>query len=92
MEDGDKAYLFRSDWLLASLVKLLDGLLVVSQILLTSNKNGWETAAEMQHFRNPLDKHVSASSFIIDVVETNLLLNIVEGIRRIDGETDEDDM
>jgi hypothetical protein len=35
-------------------VKLLDGLLVVAKILLTSDKDDWETLAEMQNFGDPL--------------------------------------
>jgi len=48
------AYLLRSNWLLGSLVELLDGLLVVTEILLTSNKDDWQTLAEMEDLRDPL--------------------------------------
>jgi hypothetical protein len=48
------------NWLLAGLVKLLDGLLVVAKILLTSDEDDWEPLAEMQHFGDPL---------LLDVVE-----------------------
>jgi hypothetical protein len=48
------SYLFRSDRLLAGLVKLLNRLLVVSQIFLTANKDDRKPAAEMQNFRDPL--------------------------------------
>jgi hypothetical protein len=54
-------YLFGSDRLLAGLVQLLDGLLVVTQILLAPNENDWEAGAEVEDFRNPLlSEHVSA--------------------------------
>lgn len=93
---GDKSYLLRSDWLLASLVELLDSLLIVSQILLTSNKNGWKTAAEVQHLRDPLIKHVSASPLIVEMPYgcsiTNLLLNVIEGVWGVDSEADKNDM
>jgi hypothetical protein len=40
-------------------VKLLDGLLIVSQILLTSNQYDGKPTAEMQDFGNPLRARVS---------------------------------
>jgi hypothetical protein len=48
------AYLLWRDWLLASLVKLLNGLLVVTEILLATNKDDWETRAEVHNLRDPL--------------------------------------
>lgn len=48
------AYLFRSDWLLAGLMELLDGLLVVTEILLTSYEDDGETLTEVEHFGDPL--------------------------------------
>lgn len=51
---GFFSYLLWCNWLLAGLVKLLDGLLVVAKILLTSHEDDWETLAEMQHFGDPL--------------------------------------
>lgn len=48
------SYLLWCNWLLAGLVKLLDGLLVVAKILLTSDEDDWEPLAEMQHFGDPL--------------------------------------
>ena len=67
MKSGE-AYLLRSDWLLTGLMKLLDGLLIVSQILLTSDKDSWETAAEVQNFRDPLFESVSACPLINDML------------------------
>lgn len=46
--------LFRSDRLLRGLVQLLDRLLVVSEILLTSNKDDRKVVAEMENFGDPL--------------------------------------
>jgi len=66
MKSGE-AYLLRSDWLLTGLMKLLDGLLIVSQILLTSDKNGWKTTAEVQNLRDPLIRHMSALPLISDM-------------------------
>jgi hypothetical protein len=51
---GFTTYLLWCNWLLASLVKLLDGLLVVAEILLTSNEYDWEPLAEMENFGDPL--------------------------------------
>lgn len=59
---------------LRSLVKFLDGLLVVSEILLTSNKDDRKTLTEMEDLGDPL------------------LLDVVERVGRVDGETNQDDM
>jgi hypothetical protein len=48
------SYLLGSNGLLTSFVKLLDGLLVITQVLLTSDEDDWETAAEMKDFGDPL--------------------------------------
>lgn len=53
-------YLLRRDGLLASLSELLDGLLIVSQILLAADKDDRKTLAEMQDLGDPLQEHVSA--------------------------------
>jgi hypothetical protein len=47
-------YLLWCNRLLAGLVKLLDGLLVVAEILLATNEDNWKPLAEMQHFGDPL--------------------------------------
>jgi len=46
--------LFGSNGLLASLVELFNGLLVITQILLTTHENDRETTAEMEYFGDPL--------------------------------------
>jgi hypothetical protein len=51
---GVKTYLLWGDRLLGGLVELLNGLLVVTEILLTSNKDDWKTLAEVKDFRDPL--------------------------------------
>jgi hypothetical protein len=48
------AYLLRSNRLLAGLVELFNGLLVITEILLASNKNDRKSLAEMKNFRDPL--------------------------------------
>lgn len=49
-----KAYLLWGYRFLRGLVQLLNRLLVISKIFLTSYKDDWETLAEMQHFGYPL--------------------------------------
>ena len=49
-----RPYLLGGNGLLAGLMELLNGLLVITQILLTTNENDRETAAEMKDFGNPL--------------------------------------
>jgi hypothetical protein len=46
---------------LRSLVKFLDGLLVVSEILLTSNEDDGKTLAEMQDLGDPLEKQIMSA-------------------------------
>jgi len=47
-------YLLWCNGLLAGLVKLFNCLLVITQILLTADKNDGKTLAEMEDFRDPL--------------------------------------
>lgn len=49
-----ESYLLRGDGLLAGLSELLDGLLVVSQILLAADEDDGETLAEVQNLGDPL--------------------------------------
>jgi hypothetical protein len=51
----EKAYLLRSNGLLACFVKLLDRLLVVAEIFLTTNENNGKPLAEMEDFGDPLE-------------------------------------
>jgi len=78
-------------------VKLLDGLLVVSKILLTSNEDDRKTLAEMQDLGDPLLKNKSCQHAARHVRwqfrrAAYLLLDVVEGVGRVDGETDQNDM
>jgi hypothetical protein len=101
----DYAYLFRGDGLLRCLVQLLNGLLVVSQILLAADKDDGEAGAEVQNLRDPLKNHNAVSvcspskSVTHDAMApwarervVYLLLDVVQRIRRVDSEADEDDM
>jgi len=46
--------LFRRDWLLASLVQLLNGFGIEAKIFLASDKDDWKARTEVKDFRNPL--------------------------------------
>jgi hypothetical protein len=99
------AYLFRGDGLLRCLVQLLNSLLVVSQILLAADEDDGEARAEVKDFGDPLEMSSRVSECPPSISVTNdaiapwarervlyLLLNVVQRIRRVDGEADEDDM
>jgi hypothetical protein len=51
-----RTYLSFGYWLLGGLGELLDGLLIVSEILFASNENDWETLTKVKDLRNPLLK------------------------------------
>lgn len=53
---GQQAYLLGADGLLACLAELLNGLVVVTQILLATNEDDGKALAEMQDLRNPLQE------------------------------------
>lgn len=58
---SDSTYLLGRDGLLAGLAKLLDGLLVVTEILLAADEDDGQTLAEVQDLRDPLfGLHMSA--------------------------------
>lgn len=106
---SDSTYLLGRDGLLAGLAKLLDGLLVVTEILLAADEDDWQTLAEVQDLRDPLLRlHMSvmliwrrirrlnikvARSSIwcpANRETTDLLLNVIQGVGRIDSEADKD--
>jgi len=70
----DMLTLLLADGLLRGLCELRNGLGVVSEILLTSNKDDGEVGAEVEDFRDPL------------------LLHVVQGIGRVNGEANQDNM
>lgn len=51
-----RIYLSLGYWLLGGFGELLDGLLIVSEILFASNENDWETLTKVKDLRNPLLK------------------------------------
>lgn len=95
LEDAKAGFDYITDllWgngLLGSLVKLLNGLLVETKILLAANEDDRETLAEMQNLGDPLQ-------FVSGILcrrghVSYLLLDVVERVRRIDGEADQDDV
>lgn len=72
-------------------MQLLNGLLIVAKILLAADKHDGQALAEMQNLGNPLVK-VSAHAGQFRVRVTYLLLNVIQRIRRVYGETDEDNV
>jgi hypothetical protein len=53
-QDGVQTHVLGFDRLLACLTELLDGLGVVTQILLATNENDGKALAEVKDLRNPL--------------------------------------
>jgi len=92
------SYLLGSNRLLASLVELFNGLLVITQILLTTDENDRKTTAEMEYFRDPL--HLSTCQrFLIlkggfeqDPEDSYLLLNVIERVGGVDSEANQDNV
>lgn len=66
---------------------------VIAEIGFAANENDWETLTEVQNLGDPLwtdlCQRVRASVFS---GRSYLFLDVVEGVWRIDGEADEDDM
>lgn len=83
-------------------MQLLDGLLVVTKILLAADKDDGKAVAEVQDFRDPLQTlHVSATPYLGVCGLGNrqqedgaayLLLDVVKRIWGVNGETDQDDV
>lgn len=51
-------YLLGGDWLLTGLAKLLDGLLIITKILLASDKDNRQPLAKVQNLGDPLFGHM----------------------------------
>ena len=76
-------------------MELFNGLLIVTQILLATNEDDGETAAEMKNFGDPLClRHVSEVSYLEMEWwwQQYLLLDVIEGIGRVNSKADQDDM
>ena len=82
-------YLLRSDWSLVAPPKLLDDSGVTPDVLLATNEEDGETTAEVLDFGDPL-KASQVTRRKIGTAETNLLLNVVQRIWRVNGKTNED--
>lgn len=97
---GSGSYLFGRNGLLAGLAKLLDRLLIVSEILLAADEDDGETLAEVQNLGDPLLKSTcqqgcadrTGYQLWARLRSTNLLLDVVEGIGGVDGEADQDNV
>jgi hypothetical protein len=59
-------YLLGGYGLLARLAELLDRLLVVSEILLATNKDNGETLAEVEDLGDPLQKNASVTGLRLE--------------------------
>lgn len=104
---GQKTYLLGADGLLACLAELLNGLVVVTQILLATDEDDRKALAEMQDLRNPLEQ---ASASVGDSQSASpvygtvlfgggggdqgpyLLLNVVQRVGRVDSKADQDNV
>lgn len=82
--------LLRGNRLLRCLVKFLNRSLVVTQVLLATDQDGRQTLAEMENFGDPLCLRSAKSSYTRLQMYSYLLLDVVERVRGVDGETDED--
>lgn len=101
-----QTYLLGADGLLACLAELLDGLVVVTQILLAADQDDGKSLAEMKDLRNPLHKasaSVGESQAALGRARDEfgwgrgpggsyLLLNVVQGVGRVDGKADQDNV
>lgn len=82
------------------LVQFFQSFLIIAKILLATNEDYWESGAEVENFGDPLGDHIILASrakpyrdVFVDLAEgAYLLLHVVKGIRRVDSETDKDDM
>lgn len=87
-------------------MQLLVGLGVVTEILLAANKDDGKSLAEVENLRDPLytslascfniRNHRSSPAFSSPLgsndAGTHLLLDVVEGVWRVNRETDQDDV
>lgn len=102
---GQNTYLLGADGLLACLAELLNGLVVVTQILLATDEDDGKALAEMQDLRNPLEQASAAvgdsqgASLGYETVPRGrrdqgpyLLLNIVQRVGRVDSKADQDNV
>lgn len=87
-------YLLGGDGLLAGLVKLLDGFLIITEILLAADEDDGQTTAEMHDLGDPLGGTCQQFSYLgkLRLRHPYLLLDVVQGIRGVDSEADQDDV
>jgi hypothetical protein len=66
----------------------------MSEIILAAHEDDGKTLAEMKDFRNPLRSELVSlcMSYALYTMKVYLLLDVVKGVRRVDGEADQDHM
>lgn len=73
-------------------MKLLNRLLVETQVLFAADQDNGETLAEVQNLGNPLGRvRGSSASSRVDE-DSYLLLDVVERIGRVDGKANQNDV
>jgi hypothetical protein len=92
MLDQNSSYLFRRNRLLAGLAQLLDGLLIVSEILLAADQNDRQALAEVKDLGDPLDELSVFQHGVSIPSVTYLLLNVVQRVGGIDSETNQNNV
>ena len=85
-------HLLRRDRTLVRLPQFVNDSRVPPQILLAANEDDGETGAEVHDLRDPLLKAFSALLRRKNIRNTCLLLHVIEGVWRVDGKADQDDM
>lgn len=103
---GLKTHLLRGHGLLARFAELLDGLVVIAQILLAAHENDGKALAEVKDLGNPLQRSMFVSNrlftsrvahdqMVCDRINwggAHLLLHVVQGIRRVNSKADQNDV
>jgi len=91
--------LFRGHRTLVGLPEFLDSLGVTSQVLLAANKDDGQTGAKVHDLRDPLHRRsVKLNTFAQvhtarrEARITYLLLNVIQTVRAVNREADEDDV
>lgn len=75
-------------------MKFFDGLGVVSQIALAADKDDGQVRAEVKNLGDPLSRDESAHARPAEerTRPAYLFLDVVQGVRRVDGEADQDNV
>lgn len=85
--------LLGSDRTLACLPELLNHPRITSKVFLATNKDDGQTSTEMHNLGDPLQKGVLLGGTKRGLRDTtDLLLYVVQRVRRVNGKTDKNDM